>query len=65
MDNIYKLNLDERVAQCEKLLFVFDRLPDGCFMQFRTTPSMDLVNRLKNKIHALSEEIRGVKKYHE
>ena len=65
MDYIYNLNLDERVAHCEKLLFVFDRLPDGCFWQFRTSPSIDLVNRLKNKIHALSEEIRGVKKYHE
>lgn len=59
MDNIYNFTLDERVAHCEKILLVFDRLPDGCFLQINTTPSLDLVSRLKNKIHAFTEEIKN------
>ena len=63
MDYVYNFNLDERVTHCEKLLFVFDRLPDGCFLKINTTPSLDMVSRLKDKIHALTDEIKGNKKY--
>lgn len=59
MNNIYNFTFDERVAHCEKMLCVFERLPDGCFLKIHTTPSLDLVNRLKNKIHAFTEEIKN------
>lgn len=61
MDNIYNFTLEERVAHCKKLLLVFDRLPDACFFQIRTTPSIDLVNRLKNKIHGFTDEVKSGK----
>lgn len=55
MDDIYKFELDNHIAQCEKLLVVFEQLPDGCFLRFKTSPSVELMERLKNKIHSLSD----------
>ncbi len=53
MDNIYNLRMEERTVRARRLMVVINRLPDGCFLKFKTSPSMDLINRLKVKIHSL------------